>query len=279
MSMQKHRQTLISALLYLCCVLLVTIFVHLFSLFTLLKDLFGSNFINWSPIILPILFLIFLLTKTTGRNRQRDNKVNWLVVISGIIFASFALFIPDPNFAVKRIHVFEYLLLSLLARYTMSYKLQGKDLFVFSSLFSVLLGLHDEFLQGLHPARTYGLRDMAVNGCSSIAGNMIWHGLRLYNSHSYSSHQTRTISPLISVYLLWLVISVLLLAVPVSGYLHSNIPFWTTLPLLASLAIGVIYRSSVDTIPIYHGLQVVSYTAFLFLTYPLVTNILKITFY
>ena len=113
-----------------------------------------------------------------------------------------ALLVSDMRYAVKRIHVVEYLFLSLVVRYGMSWKLQEKNLLLFSFLATAVFGVHDELLQGIHPLRTYGLRDMAVNGISAAGGALIWHGADLFSDNLQSSTGNSLINSLSIAFLL-----------------------------------------------------------------------------
>lgn len=277
---EPHRKLLIR-FCYISCWLLVIVYVNLFTLYTLIKEQLGTEFIYWAPLILPPVVLFYFLLKAFSNHSIRKKQVKWRWVIVGILFCVFALFIPDPAIAVKKIHVTEYLILSLLARYTISHNYSCGKLFLFAFLFTTLLGIHDEFLQGIHPSRTYGLRDMAVNIFSALGGSCIWHGLQLFQSDTKPEIITSTAKPraLIFCYLAWLITSVAGLAFPIVGYLNDTIPFWPTLPLVTSLILFVFYHSTIKNSDYYHGVSVLTYTSMLFLLYLPLAHVLQISFF
>lgn len=263
-------------LCYLACLLLVFIYVNLFFLYKIIQEFFGDSFIKWAPLLLPPFLLLFFLLSTFKKFKRTKQKINFSWIFLGVSLSIFAFFLPDPQIAVKKIHITEYLLLSLLARYAMSHTYSSYELLIFSALFTAILGVHDEFLQGLHPSRTYGLKDMAVNICSALGGSFIWHGLGLFSA---SKNHFKTLSPLILYYLFWQAVSIAALAIPVSSYLNDNIPIWTTLPLSASFVIFLISYPSFQKTQYTHGVSVLTLTSMLFLFYPLLIHVLQTPFY
>ncbi|EKD37239.1 MAG: hypothetical protein ACD_75C01200G0001, partial [uncultured bacterium] len=101
---------------HLGCGLLVVVFVHFYSLYQLVNQKLGGSFLAISPVVLPVLLLAALFFL---RYRATDNlsSIHRLPIILGLCCCLGALAVPDPEIAVKRIHVMEYLLLSLYVRY------------------------------------------------------------------------------------------------------------------------------------------------------------------
>lgn len=271
--------TIYLTFLYCCCFILVVCFVNTYDFYILIRNQFGESFILITPYLLTIFVLSAFLVSTllNRKNNQIPLMPSW--ILCGVTLAFAALFIPDPNFAIKRIHVFEYLLLSILVRFTLSHRLSAINLFLFSSLLTILFGVHDEFLQGLHPARTYGLRDIAVNSVSALAGNCIWHGVNLFPGNlneQLEPFQLRKETPSIA-YTSWLTTAIFLFLVPFTVLKNSTIPSWVVLPLVsAMIAWGILCNS----IPkrIHHGVNAISVLGFLLLIYPVVINVFQIPF-
>jgi VanZ family protein len=78
--------------------------------------------------------------------------------------------------------VAEYIILSFLVRYALSYRLEGLRLTLFTALVTALYGVHDEMLQGLHPLRYHGWRDIIVNSVAGLSGAMLGHGLVCFDA-------------------------------------------------------------------------------------------------
>jgi VanZ family protein len=257
---------------HLGCGLLVVAFVHLFSLYQLVSERLGSGFVAFSPLVLPVLFFAVLFFK---RRRGTESLPS---VFLGLSCCLAALAVPDPEIAVKRIHVMEYLLLSLYVRHTLAFRLSGVALLVFSCLLSCLYGVHDELLQGVHPSRTYGLRDMLVNVVAAIGGGLIWHGLALFSERSggqVTGGDRWSRSRIL--YLLGLVAAVPAMAAPLIAYRHDFFPAWPFLPLAALMVVWSCFFVN-DRSMFRHGLLPTSIVAFLFLVYPVAVNGLQITF-
>jgi len=263
---------------HLGCGLVVVAFVHFFGLYQLISERLGKGFIAVSPFLLPILLLatIFSARKITSR-QWPPPKLR--PILLGLCCCFVALALPDPEIAVKRIHVAEYLLLSLYVRYTLSFRLAGISLLVFSCLLACLYGVHDELLQGLHPARTYGLRDMSVNAVAAVGGCLLWHGLAIFSRNSpVHKSENGSFSPGQSFYLAGLAITIPAMAVPLIVHRNESLPFWPFLPLAAATIVWSCFFID-DRSAHRHGILAVSVVAFLFLAYPLVVNVLEITFY
>ncbi len=261
---------------HLGCGLLVIAFVHFYGLYQMVNERLGGGFLKISPLILPILFLGVLFSL-----RNRNTKlppIRRLPVVLGLCCCLGALAVPDPEIAVKRIHVMEYLLLSLYVRYTLSFRLSGMPLLLFSCLLSCLYGVHDELLQGLHPARTYGLRDMLVNGVSACGGGLVWHGLGLFAGRATGEAGKEVDRPWFGIlHLAGLAAAVPAMAVPLIAHRHDSLPAWPFLPLAAAMVLWSCFPAP-DRSPIRHGLLSVHVVAFLFLLYPIAVNGLQIVF-
>lgn len=273
----RKDNSLSVTLLYLSCGLLVVLYANLYTVYAFFNALFGSGFITVVPVLIPLILLGCLIAATAGSGRKGAVDIDWKWLLPGVALCTLALLVPDPRIGVKRIHVTEYLLLSLLVRYAMAHRLSGISLLFFSSLFSGILGIHDEFMQGLHPLRTYGLRDMAVNFLSGAGGSLIWHGLHFFSRTSQQAATTTRVSIAHFLYLFWLILSVLAIAVPMTGYLHHRIPLWLTLPLAASLVCWGCHLQYDDS-PLHHGVTAVSVASFLLLLYPAAVNGFNIPF-
>ena len=260
--------------LYLGCGLLVLFYVNLFPVLEIVYRLFGDTFIKGATIGIPLIAAGGLLFYFGRSSRQATLRINWIFVISGLTICLSALFIPDPKVSIKRIHVSEYLLLSFFVRYVMSHKIQGETLLLFSSFFTVILGIHDEFLQGLHPQRTYGLRDMLVNGVAGVGGGLIWHGFNLFSRNVENSRPPLEKGTTHLIYLVLLSLTILVLITQLNAYPSLAIPRWPCLPLIAT---SVLYFFFIRDNGTYwsHGLMVISYSSFCLLFYPLAIIVQK----
>lgn len=275
----ETKNSIFVAFLYCCCGLLVCFYANLYWLYSLVNSFLGSSFLVIAPIFIPLALAVVLFFGIIKQQKRSTTHNKWGWMVAGIACCAIALFLPDPEVGVKRIHVTEYLLLSLLVRYTLSLRLDAIPLLFFSCLLTGILGIHDEFLQGLHPSRTYGLKDMLVNGIAGTGGGFIWHGLQLFtqDSQTQTSANSRAVQ-VHALYLSWLGIAVLAMLIPISGYLHASIPIWIILPLAASSVVWsclIFFDKTTDK----YGINSISCCCFLLLFYPVLINGFKIPFY
>jgi hypothetical protein len=174
--------------------------------------------------------------------------------------------------------VAEYVLLSLVVRWTMSFRLQGMALLVFSACFVAVLGVHDELLQGLHPARTYGLRDMAVNSLAGCGGAFIWHGLQLYTRETSSLPKNGNGNRLTIYYVGWLVTGILAFILPLVLYRGGSLPYWPAMPLAGAIVLFSLYADQF-MMPWKHGVGALSAVSFALILYPIITYGKAFSFY
>lgn len=280
----RNRSNIRTAVVgYMLCCTLVPLYVSLFPLWKYLSTLFDSRaeeMFTYLPLIVLILFLVSC-TAILLPTRKKLAPVAAPPLAAGIVICLLSLLVPDPDFPIKRIHVVEYAALSLVARYAMSSSLSGRALLFYSVCFAAVLGIHDEFLQGLHPARTYGLRDMAVNALGSLGGGLIWHGLNLFSAAGTTSAPVTdpaTGGLVDLLYLGWLTAAILMLAGP--AYLFKGYPveLWTTLPLLAALLFFSLYRARFEARNS-HGIIALSVACAALAAYPLLTALPGFVFY
>jgi hypothetical protein len=226
-------------------------------------------------ILPPVVLVLFVGTVLFLRltTRQAALPMHKASVGFGVLLCCLGLLSTDPEFPVKRVHVVEYAFLCLVARYGMSHYLHGLPLFFFSACFSALLGIHDEFLQGFHPARTYGLRDMGVNLLGSFGGGLIWHGLHLFSTKNKSTVCRPDIY-----FLGWLLVAVLLLVWPAVYYRGLVVEIWVALPLLAAPFYFFLFRQRFSR-ELCHGISAVTAAAVSLAVYPVLTRLPGIVFY
>jgi len=233
---RQRNPTVITVSGYLLSLLLFPVYVNMFPVWRLVNTHLPETVIAVLPVALTLAVLLALCLFFSRRRAHVPLGRTALGV--GIGLCCVALLLPEAHLPAKKIHVVEYLFLSLVVRFAMAPRLQGAALLVCSACFTALLGIHDEFLQGLHPARTYGLSDMLVNTLSGCGGSLIWHACALFRQPVGPGRPDPAIAGAGSVprYLLWLLAGVLALVVPAFWYRNAVIPLWTTLPLIGAVA-------------------------------------------
>lgn len=257
---------------YLLCCMLVPVYVNMFPIWKYLSTSIGEDVFIYLPTLILFLFLTFIFSFRLKAG-ERTAPVNRTAVFMGIILCCLGLLATDPEFPVKRIHVAEYAFLCLVARYAMSHFIQALPLLFFSAGFSAILGIHDEFLQGLHPARTFGLQDMGVNLLGSFGGGLIWHGLQLFSKQKKSG-----ITILDVCFICWLLVSVLMLIWPAQQYRGLMVESWVALPILATGVYFCLYHDKF-TKELSHGITALTMAVVSLCLYPLLTRLSWVVFY
>ena len=157
-------------------VILVPIFANSFALWGGLVKILGLAGANIAPIGAALLAaaaaLFIALRRCGGAHAAQPGPV-----IFGAAVLIAALFLSDSEFPAKRIHVLEYGVLALVVGAALRFHLRGGALFAAIVGVTAILGGHDEMLQGLHPDRTFGLRDIAIDAVSGVGGALVWLGL------------------------------------------------------------------------------------------------------
>jgi hypothetical protein len=255
---------------YLLSIVLVPLYVSMFPVWKLLSVHLSDAMLTLLPIGVSVIGLAGALCWYQTRRLKIKDMGN-STVITGLVLCVCALLLPDPHYPAKRIHVAEYMLLSLVVNWAMSHHLQGRSLLLSGACFASLLGVHDELLQGMVDSRTFGLRDIGVNALAAAGGALIWYGLRLFQRpgvpHLPLSGITRW-------YLLWLGIGVAALIWPLFFYKSLTLPLWPVMPLLAALVLYFLLPR-----PHHHGVGAISWAALTLALYPLFSTMARIVFY
>jgi hypothetical protein len=137
----------------------------------------------------------------------------------------------------------------------------------------IVLGAHDELIQGLHSDRYFGHRDIVVDGLSAIAGAFVGHGLRLYDTiPKREEHWTiPTWWPLSLV-----AVGLIVFLYPLPGLVKAPLPWWTLTPLFTA----ALFWYLLDRTPRAVGdpASVTVWLVFLMILYPVVTHTTEIVF-
>lgn len=258
-------------LLHGACYLLVLFYVNMFAFWAWLSRSLGPGIlVKLLPVAVTVVVLLVIALRFVDRV-NRGYSINLVFLGLGLVCAIFSLALPEPQLPIKRIHVAEYIVLSFLVRATLSHRLQGVQLTLFTVLVTLLLGIHDEMLQGLHPQRYYGWRDIIVNGTAGLSGALLGHGLLCCVRPTVETPRPRIrgLAGLVSLFLLlgassvWLVIIL---------YQQRGSAF-SLLFLLPQIVCGILLivlrPEIVFSSRTQHGFQAVFWLAFSLAVYPL----------
>ena len=214
-----------------CCLAacLVVVFIQTINVWRWLSETFGGVGAMLVPFVTAVCLLIFLFVVRLG-NKERL-KIYWLYLIVAVVLAGIALSLPDPKVPAKRIHVAEFMLIAFILRRGFCRWTNGIPLIVMTAVTGIVLGAHDELIQGLHPERYFGHRDIVVDGLSAIAGALAGHGLRLYDN--VPKRDEIWISPH------WwslalVVVGLIVFLYPLPELREAPLPWWTVTPLVVT---------------------------------------------
>ena len=214
-----------------CCLAacLVVVFIQTINVWRWLDETLGGTGAMLVPFVLAVCLLTFLFVARLG-NKERL-QIYWLYLIVAVVLAGIALSLPDPNFPAKRIHVAEFMLIAFILRRGFCRWSSGMSLIIFTATAGIVLGAHDELIQGLHPDRYFGHRDIVVDGLSAIAGALAGHGLRLYDN--VPKRDEIWIAPHWR-YLALVVVGLIVFLYPLPGLREVPLPWWTLTPLVVT---------------------------------------------
>ena len=234
---------------YALSLVLVPVFVSTFPVWLWLGDLLPSPIPAALPVVLTLAFVPWAVI-AWRRAQSGEAQPALGPLIAALALAAAALLIADPRFPAKRVHVPEYVLLALVVRRALAFRLAGGALAAWTAVVTAVLGVHDELLQGLHPVRSFGGPDIIVNALAGIAGALMGHGLALFGASS--REPPRESREAVSRAAISAAVAVLGLALLVTALLQlagQAIPAWCFLPLVAAGLYWALAPGSGDRAP------------------------------
>jgi hypothetical protein len=258
-------------MLHGACFLLVVGYVNMFQLWAWLSKALGPGaFAKILPVIVTLVVLLVISLRFIQRV-NRGYRIKFVFLGLGIVGAFLALAIPDSHFPIKRIHVAEYIILSFLVRYTLSHRLEGLQLTIFTVLVTALYGVHDEMLQGLHSLRYYGWRDIIVNAVAGFSGAMLGHGLVCFDPYE-SGNKAKPEQSILSgqvIVFTFLLVTVIWYIIYLYHHVGGNVAYAVFVPIAACCGvIAGLYPESVFSSKKNHGLQVIFWLSLALIAYP-----------
>lgn len=265
--------------LYPVAALLVVAYVNTFELWALLVRSIGPEQAALVPFAtlaagLGLTGWWIILHRGTIRIRP-------VLLIMALALALLGLALTDPAYPAKRIHVPQYLLLALVLRRALSDHVGGAALNAATIVVTLIFGIHDEMLQGLHPSRTYGLRDIVVNATAGASGALLAAGIGLWRGPSGPLHLPVPIGAALAVQAAALIFLVMTLM----SYVGVN-PVDAPPPALAGapLAIGaialmVLFRSGSPSPAARHIRMVIAWTTLPLALYPVIPHVTPLVFH
>ena len=250
---------------------LMVIFMQTIGLWRWLTEELGKTGAMVVPFVVAV--VVFGVALAIRLYTGRSLRPRWSYLIVAAVVSTIALYIPDPQFPAKRIHVAEFLLLAFLIRRGFCRWTDGIPLITLTAICGIVLGAHDELLQGLHPDRRFGHTDIVVDGLASIAGALAGHGLKLYDN--IPRRKVDWISPP-----LWALVLVaaglIAFLYPLPAFQELPLPLWTLVPLsITALMWYVLDRTSRL---IGDPASIIVWLVFLMISYPILTHVTSAVF-
>ena len=126
-----------------------------------------------APFLIIILLALTYLFMGLKRNRVMHCAV--VLTISTIIVFFITTFEHNSN---KYIHIPEYVLMSWLLYQALIVDYKGRGILLLVFICGGMLGVVDEIMQGIHPQRTYGWKDMIINAAACLIGILSLVGIK-----------------------------------------------------------------------------------------------------
>lgn len=110
-----------------------------------------------------------------------------ILAVSAVIVFSVTAFEDNAN---KYIHIPEYVLMTWLLYLAMIVDYKGRGILLLVFICASMLGVVDELLQGIHPQRSYGWKDMIIDAAASFIGILTLTGVtdRLEGDWSWTGY-------------------------------------------------------------------------------------------
>jgi hypothetical protein len=271
-------------LLYPLAALLVLIYVNTFELWAVLVSSIGAERAAYVPFAALALGVASMGGWIVLRRRGAERgafRIRPVLLVLGLALAVAGLALTDPAYPAKRIHVPQYLLLALVLRRALSDHVGGVVLTATTILVTLIFGIHDEMLQGLHPSRSYGLRDMAVNGTAGAAGALMAAGVGLWRGPSGPASVPFRIGAAVTLHLASLAFLVLSLMTYVwTGPPGQPPPALTGAPVaVTSLMLMALVRTGHPAPGTRHVCTVIAWIALPFALYPVIPHVTPLVFH
>lgn len=166
----QHRHRII---LWVTVMLYTASLPYVILVFQALTRHFSAQTAGNVPLVIITLLAVAyaiagLIMKTIGR-------CIIILAVSAVIVFSIMAFEANAN---KYIHIPEYVLMAWLLYQAMIIDYKGRGILLLVLLCAAMLGVVDELLQGIHPQRTYGWKDMIIDAASSLIGILTLMGVK-----------------------------------------------------------------------------------------------------
>jgi len=118
---------------------------------------------------IPLLIIAVMAAGYSLMRIKQKAAVQGIVILAAgsLLVLGIVKFEENAN---KYIHIPEYIIMTWLLYLALIVDYKGKGILLLVFLCALMLGVVDEILQGIHPQRTYGWKDMLIDAASSLIG-------------------------------------------------------------------------------------------------------------
>lgn len=258
--------------------ILVVAYVNTFVIWREIGHLFGRGIRDAMPFIV-VGILVLAIALYLGLKRRRGTMdIKWPWLAAAVAVAVVGLASTDPAFPAKRIHVPQYVILAIVLHYALRASDRTSLTLVFVFLATVAYGVHDEFLQGLHPRRTYGLRDMFVNASGAGAGALLLRAASPRGPAPAWAIGAASLRAGIVVAFLATIAGVFMFAWAGTAYRADILPYWTVLPALAGALALALAAEKLPARGDRVAVRAIVVLCLLYALYPLTINVALLDF-
>ena len=156
---------------------LVVLYTLAMPYFIFVFSMISRHFSTKTAGHIPLFMIIFLAAAYTAIcfRLEKIGRCIGILAIGAAIVAGIMAFEENAN---KYIHIPEYILMSWLLYRALIIDYRGRGILLLVLICAGMLGVVDEILQGIHPLRTYGWKDMIIDAASSFIGILTIMGLK-----------------------------------------------------------------------------------------------------
>ena len=124
------------------------------------------------------LFILILLALIYMFMGIKKNRIAYCAIVLAVSTVINFLIMTFENNTNKYIHIPEYVLMSWILYQALVVDYKGSGILLLVFLCGAMLGVVDEIMQGIHPQRTYGWKDMIIDTAASLIGILSLMGLK-----------------------------------------------------------------------------------------------------
>lgn len=162
---------------------------HVINIYTNIAKNYSQHLAARIPLVIIGLFGVFYIAAVFIH--KTDIKALLFLIPGSAITIVIISLESNPN---KYIHIPEYVLMTWLLFAVFSRDYFGKGMIGLIIICASLLGIIDEIMQGIHPVRAFGLRDMVVNSAASVIGALSIMGLQKKSAENWGWIQYQDLS-------------------------------------------------------------------------------------